>query len=366
MAANTDNDIKQIGDWVAEAAAELSEEDFYNMILNYIKINSGGFEIIKNHVKDYLKSLQGWDYRLLTKKTLPIKDQIALLENQRDKVYNGFFELQNLINAFLGQQIILTYVFVDAEGKREVYISQNDIKHIVAKESAPAWTLNVDGQLRLSKTWTSLQYVMEEHEDILRNSLPEKENQRLQAAAIEVSRRYNKFHINKGKQHQILWQWPLNRTPPAWKGYHLTTRGPINEAYVNLYIHNIQLKNTYLEKHIDTFMLNTPYGAIAADNRNGFLIGDVAKDGYQYAVKGQYGGPQQVIDIIRNLEKMQINNFTEESFAEFIKIFTYDEMHKNIKPQIKQVSERELERLINQAAKDNTISNKYVDTIIKN
>jgi hypothetical protein len=70
----------------------------------------------------------------------------------------------------------------------------------------------------------------------------------------------------------------------------MSTRGPINEAFVSFYINNIKF-NSDLETNIDYFMLDPTMGAINADNMNGFLIGDVSGGKIQYAVKGEGGSP---------------------------------------------------------------------------
>jgi hypothetical protein len=117
--------------------------------------------------------------------------------------------------------------------------------------------------------------------------------------------------------------------------------GPINEAFVNMYVHNVKLTSP-LEKDINDFMLDTSYGAIKADATRGFLIGDVAKNGVQYAVKGIFGSPQGTKEVIAAFKDMAKDNFSETSFALFIKKFTYDELHRNYKPQIKELSKRSI------------------------
>jgi hypothetical protein len=70
--------------------------------------------------------------------------------------------------------------------------------------------------------------------------------------------------------------WELNG---EWFGYKLTNRGPINEAFVDFYIKNVELKHS-LNHNIDIFMRSeNPQGVINADNANGFLIGDVTLNG---------------------------------------------------------------------------------------
>jgi hypothetical protein len=45
---------------------------------------------------------------------------------------------------------------------------------------------------------------------------------------MEVERRYNEY------KRRVLWYYPNE-----WKGYEFRTKGPINEAFVNFYVHNV-------------------------------------------------------------------------------------------------------------------------------
>ena len=116
-----------------------------------------------------------------------------------------------------------------------------------------------------------------------------------------------------------------------------------------MYVHEIKLSYS-LEENIDVFMLDTSYGAIKADATKGFLLGDISKDTVQYAVKGLFGSPQGVADVIEHFETLQREGFSPESFARFIKYFTYDELHKNYAPQIKEMTKRSINATLRRLA----------------
>ena len=56
---------------------------------------------------------------------------LNLLEQKKILIYQEFFNLQNLINEFLSQEIKITAVYVDPiTGQREIRLMDNDIKNI--------------------------------------------------------------------------------------------------------------------------------------------------------------------------------------------------------------------------------------------
>lgn len=309
---------------VADAAITMTEEEFYQTVLNYI-LKSTDYDKIAIKIKNFLDKLKEYN---LPKKFGggSIEERTRWLELKKDLIYKDFFELQNLINNFLGQEIKMTYVHTDDEGRREIRISENNIDHLMITRGTSYW-----GE------YAKLSYIVDSGYEKLKNSLSEEDNDTLQDTACEVESRY------EAHKKRVLWYYPDR--PENWKGYRFTNKGPINEAYVNLYVHNIKLKYS-MEPNIDTFMLDTSYGAIKADATKGFLLGDIANGTTQYAVKGAFGSPQGTAEVINYFEKMEKSNFTPQSFADFIKHFTYDELHKNYKPQIKEMSKRSINGML--------------------
>lgn len=98
-------------------------------------------------------------------------------------------------------------------------------------------------------------------------------------------------------------------------------------------------------------MLDTSYGAIKADNTKGFLIGDVSNGTTQYAVKGIFASPQGTKDVIKQFQQLKDQGFSPAAFANLIKYFTYDELHRGYEPQIQKMSQRSINGVINYAQK---------------
>lgn len=264
--------------------------------------------IISKAIDSLISSME--KYEIESKKimsgTVTITQQIQKFELQKKLIYKQFFEVQNLINRFIGQHILMTYVHVDENGKRELRLFDNDINHLKASEVS-----------NYGRNYAKLGYEVNNHYLLLKNSLSDKDNEGLQNTAKEVEYRYIRY------KKRILWK-TLNDN---WIGYKLTNRGPINEAFTAFYIRSIQLNNS-LNENINTFMTYPGLGVISADNANGFLIGDVSMGGVQFAVKGQFGSPQNFKTIIKWLKEIKQDNFSISSLQNFIQRFTIIEQEK--------------------------------------
>lgn len=249
---------------------------------------------------------------------------IQKLEMRKKLIYEDFFTLQNLINLFIYQKIIMTYVQVDPiTGERSIKIFNNDISQLQAQ------MVNNYG-----RSYAKLSYEINDHYYNLKNSLSIEENKGLQNTAAEVDARYAKY---KGR---ILWK--INN---EWVGYKLYNRGPINEAFVAFYLREIQLKNS-LTNNIHQFMTSIdPQGVIQADNANGFLIGDISIGGLQFAVKGEYGSPQGFSEIIKWLKKIKEEDFSVNSFQNFIQRFKEYEQEKSTKL-VKPLTKRSISSMV--------------------
>lgn len=227
---------------------------------------------------------------------------LDLKQKEIDFVYDKFFKVQNLINSFLGQIIKITYVQIDPQtGKTEILLTDNNIENLVAKQ------VSRHGR----QQWNAAQYEIQSHFAKLKNSLSDEENEGLQDTMYNVLHRYETYN------NKVLWK------TDDWYGYKFINKGPITEAFANFYIHNIKLMN-HLEENIHQFMLDPQYGAIVADNANGFLIGDTSLGGIQFAVKGQFGGAQHYHEIKKAAVEL-LKNFSPENIKNFIVRFREQE-----------------------------------------
>lgn len=314
-----DDLVEQLGNQIGTEISDIAVEELPKLINQELVGNSELFLLIKKKITDFLKKVEEYENNPIITGSIGV--QADKLKLKKDFIYQDFFEIQNLINAYIGQKIVVTYVHVDENGQRELRIIDNTAKYLTVLEGNSN-----------NNPFYKLGYNIDARYSVLKNSLPMEDNLTLQETAAEVERRYNTY------KKRVLWFWG------SWKGYKFSTKGPINEAFTDLYIHNIKLTSS-LEGNIDTFMLGD-HGAIKADATKGYMIGDVNKDGIQYAVKGYFGSPQGVKDVINQFKKMQDEDFSMSSFIAFIERYTTEEINKKYKSQIKELSKRSVSGIV--------------------
>ena len=210
--------IRELVDRFMEDYGDYAAQIVYNPIkLNRIKIS----------LKKLIDRCNLYDSVMRdAKQAQVIVGTVEHLELQKDLIYEAFFEVQNLINDYIGQKIVMTYVHVDENtGQREIRVFDNTIEN-VGVGTFERWSGGA--------TYSKLSYEMVQHYQKLRNSLPDELNRGLQETAQQVDSRFKKY------KRRILWKDPNDK----WIGYRLNNRGPINEAYVNFYVHEIQLNNS--------------------------------------------------------------------------------------------------------------------------
>lgn len=333
----------EIGAYVADEIPKITQEDM-EMAINQDLIGSNELFIQICEAIDYFIDLVD-KYEHSHGHTGSVSNQIAKLKYTKDYIYSSFFKIQNLINAFIGQRIVMTYVHIAEDGTREIRISDNNIEHIQAIE-AERWPGG--------RKFTKLSYVVEDDYKLLSRNIPEGETNnelKLQETAKEVERRYRTY------KKRVLWYYPAE-----WKGYTMNSMGPINEAYVNFYVHNTQLLNS-LEGNIDAFMLNSGYGAINADATRGFMIGDVSNNNIQYAVKGIGGSPQGYKEMLKEFRLLKDNGFSKAGFEALIKKYTEEELQRDYKPQIKQLNTASLNNTLGTTLND--FSKTQINSLLK-
>lgn len=317
-------EIEQISEEFATVTLEEVNRAFHMEIDEFSQDLAVQFERIKALIESLIINMELYQnqVKLLPEKTIAATMQ--KLQLKKDLIYKDFFQLQNLMNLFIYQKVLMTYVHVDpVTGQREIRLFDNDISHLEATEVS-----------NYGRSYAKLGYDVAERYQQLRNSLSDSDNEGLQVTAAEVEARYVKY---KGR---ILWQ-----LDNEWVGYKLYNRGPINEAFTAFYIKEVQLNNG-LNENVNQFMTSQdPQGVIYADNANGFLIGDVSLGGLQFAVKGAFGSPQSFTTIINWLKKIKEQDFSFASLKEFIERFKYAEQEKATKL-VKPMTKRSIEAMV--------------------
>lgn len=332
------NDYERLSEEIAEITIKDLNEEFHKEIDEFSQDLNARMIEMRLLVDKIIVGIEM--YETMIEKQIQLSDSKTLefkLTQKKNLIYNDFFKLQNLFNSFIYQKIIMTYVHVDElTGRREIRLFDNDIEHLQTE------TIENYG-----RSYTKLSYDISEHYRLLKNSLPDEDNDKLQQTVAEVEARYVKYRSNR--KSRILW-----KMDEKWYGYVLYNRGPINEAFVDFYIKEVKMYND-LMKNIHLFMTSVdPQGVIYADNANGFLIGDVSIGGLQFAVKGIHASPQNFKTIVSWLKKIKDQDFSYESIKQFIERFKNEEQKKAtslVKPMVK----KSIEGMIRYHTEDNLL-----------
>lgn len=256
----------------------------------------------------------------------------AKMQQKINLVYDLFFQLQNAINAYEGQRIVISYVHKDENGDRKIILLDNDVKSLAAQ--------HVDYGRR---SFSKISYVLPEHFQILKNSLPDTTNQHLQETTKIVESRFQEQY--KNNKSIVYWTTRGNKIA----GYQFTNRGPINEAFAQFFLHTqpgVDYFRHGTERNVQTFVMHDTYGARRADSLNGFLVGDASKGSIQYAVKGEYGSPQGYSQVLKLLERID-DTTTHEDLRIILQDFKRI-TEGRARPLIKKASETALNNITKQ------------------
>ena len=316
--------IEQIAETAVDALEQNLHEELQNINLDQLKTEI--LYTIKK-LKIHIELFEAESKKISATETTTALAQ--KLELKKELIYQTFFKLQNLINQYMGQKIILTYVHVDNNGQREIRLYDNTAENLEVQ-----W-----GHSKFGKSYQKLGYEMHSHYTLLKNTLPEETNDNLQSTAKLVEERYN--------QTKKIVYWKIKGQ--KWSGYQFTNKGPINEAFVNFYINtkpNVNYFKYSDEKNVMTYVTHPKYGAIAADTQNGFLVGDVAKNGIQYAVKGTFASPQNFKAVIKALDKLD-ENISHTNLRKALKNFMKD-AKKKAHRLIRATTAESIEKIINE------------------
>lgn len=330
-----------VEDLIAEDIAEISTRELKKALHEEIIDKSAIYKELKKLIPEFMKQVKQYQMKYMELKSMSFSDrweaQEKLLKFEIDNIYSVFFQIQNLFNAYVNQKIIMTYVSVDGDGNRTIKVSNNNIDLLSIEQFTYPYKFQKLGY----------NFNNSEHATILKNCLPDKDNATLNTTAKEVTKRYNDHKIGQ-RRHLIMWN-----TNGKWSGYSLNTKGPINEAYVNFYVHNVKLKST-LEYNIERFMIDDRYGVKKADATKGFMIGDVRSGGIQYAVKGEFGSPQHFKDVYNTFEKLlgsDGSGLSPENIDKIIDKYLIEERQRNYAPQAKELVSDEITKLLEKFSK---------------
>ena len=200
------------------------------------------------------------------------KDQINtfLISDIPRKIYEASFRFQESVNAFLEQEIIMTFVY-DGEDGPELYRMKG--------EDMLAYDYSSQGKLaaryRVTQNMLSDKSVLEKLKTVTEKTNFNEEG--LKSTYKEVLERYriSKTH----HRHVVLWN-----LDDDWQGMTVSSEGDIQEAYAGFVLLNKSYPsfNDMMEIMVRDYMVN---GVANVDNISGLLQGDVTMGQYEYGIK---------------------------------------------------------------------------------
>lgn len=263
-------------------------------------------------VRAAAQELVNYALSLQTKYGVTVADQLATLNTENMSTVLNFsrkyvqqkseyrelmtkvFNFQNIVNEFLGQRIIMTFVAISpVSGKVTLYNMDNSVDDLVIGQAAASKGGNVVGRM------SSMEKIKSASKLITKSDSTEINKQSLDNTFQEVWQRYriSKNKIKMGGAAYIMWYLG------TWDGVWISGAGPLGEAYVAFFLNDYLFSNN-IEPSVKDFMLNEEYGSIKADNASGFLKGDVVKDAAQFGVKIKGAQPLGYRDIIAYANEM--------------------------------------------------------------
>lgn len=186
------------------------------------------------------------------------------------KIYNAVFIFQNELNAILGQNMQMVYVYDDGSQVAIYKIDTADaIKIGYSRNSKMRGEYNFDALIKGGQM-----------EQLKANGNTEN----LDATYREVMYRWG---VTRSKNKRII-LWYLNN---KWSGVKVNSAGDLKEAYASFVLkQRMHLFAADMEKNVKTYMTDEESGVIQVDNTSGMLEGDVlGSDGIEYGVKSLGG-----------------------------------------------------------------------------
>lgn len=262
------------------------------------------------------------------------------LQSEADylKLMEKVFDFQNIVNAFLGQQIIMTFVYVSPKsGQVTLYKMNNSINELTVNRTSSSRGGYLTGRL------STLKKIKQSGAVLTNSSYTEKKG--LDNTFQEVWQRYriSKSHIKMGGAAYILWKID------EWDGVWISGAGPLGEAYLAFFLNKYVFSNN-LEPDVKTFMLNKSYGAINADNTSGFLSGDVEFGSTQFGVKMRGAQPLSYLEIIQYAQEI-LNASDLTQYLQQLKQKLKQEGSQNMVHKIANLNKLEVDSLKNTISK---------------
>lgn len=288
---------------VAEQGIEYANEEAGSELEQQIKVSDVEVRIAAQHLVDYAMLLESqWNaakgiMRSLgenedpTTKVVQFQKKMVQTKEQFQEMMTFVFDLQNVINEYLGQTVQMVYTYIDNKGNVEIYKFDNTIDHLKVDTASQSHGGAYSGRIAFTKAQRNgLEKLIKEDYD----------SSSLDATFKEVHERYtiSKQRIKMRGAFYIFWN-----TGGGWQGSRVTGAGALGESYFQFYINEYTF-TSFVEAAVGDFMTNPNYGVEIGDSTSGFLQGDVTRDNIEYGVKAQGASALGYSDIIKYAQEI--------------------------------------------------------------
>lgn len=336
---------------IADRAIELITEEFQT------SIRPSFSEILKQakELEEYAEYLHKKFVSLNTMNNIPLtKQQLkkftakAVMDTQElIKLTDKALKFQNSLNKFLGQSVVMTFVYRDPETKKlELWATENTVDELTPDKASESHGGTWSNRYRSSKV------LAQQHKILLTNGLNKNSDTNNLLKTAETV--YDRADISKSilalrGAFYILW-----KENGEWEGTWVSGMGPLGESYLKFFIEKYKFPNQ-IEPAVKEYMMNKYYGVVTTDNESGFLSGDWSKDGLEFGVKAEGATA---------LSNVQIVDFARQ-IASNSKIKTEEDLYKIVQAKKKQLHKR-AKRNMTKIIKDktnndiNTLINEYI------
>lgn len=333
----------------------------YLLILEQEKNNIKNLELAletqKKFVREQIKNFNSKAELKSSQAYIEQREQIKQEQKRQStresivNIYKASLAFQDLLNGFIGQEMIITYL---ASNKSKV-----GVYNIPLKEAFKQGLLNIDItsktydiSMRFKGSVSKLEKLANDVDNVITKmeaGISQEEVGQLNSTYQEVVRRFKTYkgENKNGKQVGIILWHPNNH----WYKMTPSSLGDINEAYVAYYLQAKQYPkmSSLLEQNIDTFMQLVS----EVDSAAGLMLGDISNEeaGIEYAVKSAGASTLSLTqvenlakDIIKgnvnrqSLKNLKISDAQKGSLRNFIEELTNEEVTKVFKETIKDIN----------------------------
>ena len=215
------------------------------------------------------------------------------------RFYTATFKFQNALNAFIGQKVVMVFVYENSEGEPELYEINNEdlLKYDVASRSN-------NFVARYNPTQKDLETSMQ------KLKLDEAFN--FNMTNLKITYKEVLFRYRMSRKHNnriVLWENPSR----VWHHGFISAEGDINETYAAIVLLNKKQPDfnaSNLELNVEAFVIK----AFDVDNESGMLAGDVTVGNIEYGIKSMGASAlsaNQLINMARTILKDA--NFDKQS-----------------------------------------------------